>query len=100
MHRALKKQGIYPYHVQKVQALEPADFLRSVINCEWLLQQCRECPNFLNWILFTDEAGFISNAVFNSHNTHVWFDENPHARQEVQFQRHFSINVWTGTIFC
>ena len=39
MHRTLKEQGLYPYHVQKVQALESADFLRRVIYCEWLLQQ-------------------------------------------------------------
>ena len=54
VHRTLKKQGLYPYHVQKVQALEPADFPRCVIYCEWLLQQCRERPKFLNCILFTD----------------------------------------------
>ena len=34
--RTLKEQGIDPYHVQKVQALEPADFPRRVIYFEWL----------------------------------------------------------------
>ena len=62
----LKEQGLHPYQVQKVQALEPADF-----HCEWLLQQCRERPNFLSCILITDEAGFTRNTVFNSHNTHT-----------------------------
>ena len=67
MHRALKEQGLHPYHVQKVQALDLAGFKRRVIYCKWLLQQCRESPNFLNCILFTDEAGFTCNAVSNKH---------------------------------
>ena len=31
VHRTLKEQGLHPYHVQKVQALEPADFPRRII---------------------------------------------------------------------
>ena len=81
-----------------MQALEPADFPRPVIYCKWLLEQYHVRPDFLNWILFTDEAGFTRNAVFNSHNTHIWSDENTHARQEVLFQRWFFINVWTGIV--
>ena len=55
-------------------------------------------PNFLNCILFTDETGFTCNAVFKSYNTHIWSDENSHARQEVRFQRRFYINVWVGIV--
>ena len=79
---------------KKCKVLESTDFPRRVIYCEWLLQKCCERPNFLNCILFTDETGFTRNAIFNSHNTHIWSDENPHACQEVRFQRRFSINVW------
>ena len=57
VHRTLKEQGSYPYHVQKVQALEPADFSRRGIYCE-SLKQYRERPYFLNCVVFTDEAGF------------------------------------------
>ena len=81
-----------------MQNLEPADFPRPVIYCEWLLQQCRERLNFLNCILFSHEAEFTRNAVFNSHNTHIWSYENPHARQEVLFQRQFSINGSAGIV--
>ena len=45
-----------------------------------------------------NEAEFTHNAVFNSHNSHIWSDENPHARQEIRFQRRFSINMWVGII--
>ena len=34
-----------------MQALEPADFSRRVIYCEWLLQQCREQLNTLTFIV-------------------------------------------------
>ncbi|KAJ3659552.1 hypothetical protein Zmor_011236 [Zophobas morio] len=51
VHRTLKEQGLHPYHVQKMQALEPADFSRRVIYCEWLLQQCREQLNTLTFIV-------------------------------------------------
>ena len=69
VHRTLKEQDLHPCHVEKVQALEPADFPRHVV-----------C------ILFTDEARFTRNTIFNSHNTHIWSNENPYARQDVRFQ--------------
>ena len=69
--------------------MEPADFPH--------LQQYRERPNFLNCILLHEE-GFTRNAVFNSHNTHIWADKTPHAHQEVRFQQRFSINVWAGVV--
>ena len=34
VHRTLKEQALDPYHVQKVQALEPGDFPRRVIYYE------------------------------------------------------------------
>ena len=77
VHRTLKEQGLDPHHLQKVQALEPPDSPRRIIYCEWLLQQCRERPNFLNCILFTDEARFTHNDVFNSHNTHIMEQRTP-----------------------
>ena len=36
--------------------------------------------------------------LFSTVTTHIWSDKNPHARQEVRFQRRFSINVWTGIV--
>ena len=88
MHRTLKEQGLHFIPRSKSAALEPANFPHRIIYCEWLLQ-CREPPNFLNCILFTDETGFTRNAVFNSPNTHTWSNQIPHAPQEVRFQRPF-----------
>lgn len=53
---------------------------------------------FLSSILFTDEARFGVEGVFNLHNEHCWCDENPHLPVEHGFQNRFSINVWAGII--
>jgi hypothetical protein len=33
----LKEQGLYPYRVQRVQALEPNDYIRRQKFCEWAI---------------------------------------------------------------
>lgn len=96
--RTLKEQGLHPYHVQKVQALQPGDPARRQVFCRWLLHKAEEQPNFVNNLLTTDEAGFTRDGVFNMHNTHVWADENPHAIWEHRFQRKFHVNVWAGLV--
>lgn len=57
-----------------------------------------ENHNFVNSVLFTDEANFSRNAIMNIHNNHVWSQENPHATVETRFQHNFSVNVWAGII--
>ena len=46
------------------------------------------------YILFTDETQFNRDGVNNTHISHVWADENPHATVERNFQLRFSVNVW------
>jgi hypothetical protein len=38
--RILHEQSLYPYHIQRVQALTPADHRASVVYCHWLLAKC------------------------------------------------------------
>ncbi|KAJ4429302.1 hypothetical protein ANN_26306 [Periplaneta americana] len=54
--RLLKEYQLYPYHLQRVQALSPADYPARVRFCQWFLQQCGVNPNFPALVLFTDEA--------------------------------------------
>lgn len=96
--RTLREQGLHPYHIQRVQALEPGDPPRRLAFCHWLRAILQQQPNFLNNVIFTDEAGFTRDGIFNSQNTHIWSDENPHAVRERRFQRQFSINVWAGVL--
>ncbi|GBM43261.1 hypothetical protein AVEN_154582-1 [Araneus ventricosus] len=36
--------------------------------------------------------------MFNSHNFHVWSEENPHAARTRAAQERFSVNVWAGIV--
>lgn len=96
VHRALKQQLLYPYHVQKVQNLLPADMLPRRTYSQWVMDRHRRDPLFCSRILFTDEATFSRDGILNIHNTHEWAAENPGATREIHFQHKFKINVWAG----
>lgn len=96
--KILKDNMLYPYHIQRVQALLPADFPPRIALCQWILQTLLLIPQFLTQIMFTDEASFSRNAIRNFHNNHVWADENPHEVLEDRFQHQFSLNVWLGIV--
>ena len=41
-----------------------------------------------------NESQFIHDGVNNTHNSHMWADENPLATVESNFQQRFTVNVW------
>lgn len=94
----LKEQLLYPYHMQRVQALLPRDFPNRLAFSNWMLEMVGQNPEFLEQVLFTDEANFSREAIINFHNNHVWAEENPHAIVEAHHQQQFSLNVWVGII--
>ena len=49
-------------------------------------------------VLFTDEACFTRERIYNSHNSHVWSKENPHATNVRSHQHRFRVNVWAGIV--
>ncbi|CAH1115337.1 unnamed protein product [Psylliodes chrysocephalus] len=59
----LKRNLLYPYHIQGVQALLPDDFPRRVALCHWMQERMRQDALFLRKILFTDEANFSRDAI-------------------------------------
>jgi hypothetical protein len=77
--RVLHRQLLYPYHLQRVQGLGPADFPAIEDFCQWLVHQCALNPFFVSSVLFTDEAAFIRNGIINFHSNHLWAEKNPHA---------------------
>lgn len=95
--RVLRENLLFPYHVQRVQALSAADWPPRVHFCEWFIQQCVN-PHFSANVLFTDEASFQRDQIVNFHNQHVWADENPHAIVQSRHQHRFSVNVWAGIV--
>lgn len=98
VERSLRDEGMYPFHLQKIQALFPTDFSKRIDFCEWLLRQHSENNDFLRYILFTDEAGFTREGVFNCHNTHIWAVENPYGTREIDKQHRFAVNIWAGIV--
>lgn len=56
--RLIRRQQLYPFHLQKVQDLTPADYPRRQQFCQWLRQCQANDPMFIRRILFTDEAMF------------------------------------------
>ena len=92
--RTLHAEGMYPYHVQRVQYLRPGDFAERLEFCS-LLNGSRRLRRY---ILFTEEARFNRNGVSNTLNYHVWADENPHSTMESNFQLRFSVNVWCAVL--
>jgi hypothetical protein len=92
VHRTIKHEKLYPYHIQKVQHLLPTDHAERIAYCRWLIAN-----RHLN-ILFTDESVFTRDGVTNQHNSHVYAQENPKAVTLHHFQHRFSVNVWCGII--
>ena len=79
--KILHKDRLYPYHLQRVQGLNPEDLPRRVRFCQWCLEQCVRHPQFLCNLLFTDEVMFTRDGIFNFHNVHIWAHANPrHSR--------------------
>lgn len=96
--RVLHDQQLHPYHLLKVQAMGPEDYLPRRRFCRlWLQQELRQ-PNFGRYVLFTDEACFTKDGYFNSRNSHIWDEGNPHAIAIHRDQHHFSINIWCGIV--
>ncbi|GFW87793.1 DUF4817 domain-containing protein [Trichonephila clavipes] len=60
-------------------------------------KMCYESP-FPDEVLFSDEASFTREGIFNTHNDHIWAVENPHAIRRRAAQIRFSVNVWAGII--
>lgn len=96
--RVLKEYKLHPYHIQKVHALIPEDYPQRINFCQWALNKIRVSPNFLNKVLFTDEASFSRDGILNSRNRHVWEYDNPHAIFVKGHQEKFSVNVWAGIL--
>jgi hypothetical protein len=96
--KVVHEQQLHPYHLQKVQAMGPADFPLRVNFCQWYLNRLVDNPHFGSMVLFSDEAQFTKDGLFNSRNSHLWNDENPHAKHIRTHQQRFSVNIWAAIL--
>lgn len=98
VHNIAKLYQLHPYHVQRVQTLQPRDYAAREFFCRTMLRMMREDHNFYNSILWSDESSCTKDGFMNQHNLHSWQIENPHAAREGKSQYRFKINLWTGIL--
>lgn len=98
VHRILKKNKFHPYHIKRVQTLEPRDYYARLCFCRQMLEKIEQDPHFFNNILWSDESTLKRDGCFNMHNLHSWQLSNPHLMRENRSQYQFKINYWTGIL--
>lgn len=96
--RVLRAENMHPFHVQRVQLLSVTDCAQRTEFVRWLLNVTENNPQFLENILFTDEATFTREGVVNTHNMHTWSYTNPHTVFPSNAQQKFSVNIWAGVL--
>ena len=65
--RMLYTEGLYPYHIQRIHHLEPADMCSRLELCHWINSN----PHMIRNILFNGEAHFTRYGVKNTRNSHL-----------------------------
>lgn len=98
VNRILKVNKFHPFHIELHQDLYGDDFQNRVTFCNILNEKINQNQNFLENILFSDEAIFKSNAVVNRHNMHYYAVENPLWLRQINYQNRWSLHVWGGII--
>lgn len=96
--RVINENGLHPFRYQRVQGLAQADFAPRVNFCMWLTRRLRRNRMFFSEILFTDEASFYREGIFNHNNWHYWSRDNPRNTRERGHQVRYGVNVWAGIV--
>lgn len=94
----LKQNNFNPYRHHIGNTLYPTDLDRRLNYATWFVEESRRHEHFSQSILFTDEAKFTNNGLFNRKNHIYWARENPHLTVERRDQHVFSINVWCAIL--
>ncbi|GFT07816.1 uncharacterized protein TNCV_1214101 [Trichonephila clavipes] len=96
--RILDDSALHPFHYQYVQSLKECDFAPRQAFPQCYLQQRIANPFFEASVLFTDEASFSREGIFNTHNSHSWAAANPHVTRTRAAQDRFLVNVWADIL--
>ncbi|GFW18760.1 uncharacterized protein TNCV_1370141 [Trichonephila clavipes] len=73
---------------------------RIELNEEIVLDMVETTPSLSTraTVLFSDEASFSREGIFNTHNSHSWAAANPHITRTRAAQYRFLVNVWAGIL--
>lgn len=86
---------LYPYKIQTLHQLLPADTDARQKFATWALEQMQRNPQWLLNVMWTDEAHFSLHCDVNTQNSRIWATSNP---REYHSQPLHSphITVWCG----
>ncbi|GFV56427.1 uncharacterized protein TNCV_1709771 [Trichonephila clavipes] len=98
VRKILDDSALHPFHYQRVQSLKECDFAPRETFSQWYLQQRIANPFFAASVLFTDEASFSREGIFNTHNSHSWAAANAHVTRTRAAQDRFLVNIWAGIL--
>lgn len=62
--RTIHENSLYPYHLQKVQALQDGDYALRLEFCHWYIQKNQEDADWSHSVLYTDEATFTRDGIW------------------------------------
>jgi len=65
--RILHEQLLYPYHLEAVHCLTPAEQPPEVNYCQWFVQPTAT-PLLVSPVLFIDEATFVRDGITDFHS--------------------------------
>lgn len=99
IRRNLKKyNNMKPFKPKFLHALEEGDSDKRMEYCLWCQGEYLNDRNFLNKVLFSDEATFTTNGTVSSHNTRHWAEQNPEWVISCRRQYSQKVNVWCGIL--
>jgi len=96
IQRILREEKLHAFHYTRVQHLRPEDYPLRRVFCENFLRSVDRDPRFPSRIIFSDESLFTREGLFNSHNMHLWSDENLRVTRVRNFQTRWKLNIWAG----
>jgi hypothetical protein len=86
---------IYPYILRLKHHLTEGDPDRHLEWYERFEEMCREEPDLVDKIIWSDEAWFTLNGYINCHYCVFWSETNPHVEVDVEMH-HQNLMVWGG----
>ena len=75
--------------MQRVQALEPNDYAPGIVFAQRYLGKCATVPLSPAKALFSDEASFRREEIFNTDNGRMWAKENDIVYHRLDFRSIF-----------
>lgn len=92
LHKRLK---LHAYKIQLKHEIKPADKPKRVDFAVQMLSKIDDDENYLDNILFSDEATFHISGCVNRHNCRIWGNQQPN--EVFQYVRDTpKVNVWCG----